>query len=359
MQVSYAPMSELSALTAVSARQPDVVLLDVRDTDKFPGAVSVLRRQHPQTAIVMVARALDPTQLLEAMRAGVNEVVTEPLGQDDLESAIGRVLGQRQAVALGRVFAVIGAKGGVGATTLAVNVAAVLGAASKPGRTLVMDLHQAGGDAAVFLGAEPRFSVADALENTHRLDPTLLRSLVTQVAPHLDLLASPERPISGSADSNRIRRVIEFVAASYKFTVLDLPRSDVAALDALDLVDSIIVVANQELATVRGASRLAGSLRQRYGRDKVIVVLSRLDRGADIVETDIEKVVGSPLVHMFPSDYRAALHALNKGRPLALGNHNELSSSFKRFALQLAGVHPVRESSPRAGLLGRLTQRGA
>ena len=67
----------------------------------------------------------------------------------------------------------------------------------------------------------------------------------------------------------------------------------------------------------------------------------------------------SPLAHMFPSDYRAALQALNKGRPLALTNHNELSASFKRFALQLAGVRPDQELSPRVGLLGRLKQRGA
>src|SRR5206468_7486785 len=118
-----------------------------------------------------------------AMRAGVNEVVIEPITQEDLENAISRVFGQRQSVTLGRVFAVVGAKGGVGATTVAVNVATVLGATSKPSRTLLIDLHQSGGDAAVFLGAEPRFSIQDALENTSRLDAVFLKSIVTQVAP--------------------------------------------------------------------------------------------------------------------------------------------------------------------------------
>lgn len=355
MQVTYVDFPELSSLAGSSIRQ-DVVVLDVRDLDRFPIEVSLLRRQHPETGIVMVARSLEPTLLLEAMRSGVTEVVVEPITQEDLELAIGRAFGQKQAVNLGRVFAIVGAKGGVGATTVAVNVATCLGAASKPGRTLLVDLHQSGGDTAVFLGAEPRFSVQDALENTHRLDAMFLKSIVTQVAPALDLLASPDRPMSAHADAANIRRVVEFVASSYKFTVLDLPRSDAAALDALELVDSIVVVANQELATVRSASRLSSSLRHRYGRDKVTVVLSRLDRRADIVDTDIEKVIGSPLAHMFPSDYRAALHALNKGRPLALSNHNELSASFKRFALQLAGVRSEQESSPRVGLLGRLTR---
>ena len=340
-------------------RPPDVVILDIRGEIALPAAVSLLKRQYPDAGIVMVASSLDSTLLLEGMRAGVGEVVTDPVTQDGLEKAINRVVGQRQAVSSGRVFAIVGAKGGVGATTVAVNVATALGAASKPGRALLMDVHQAGGDAAVFLGAEPHFSIIDALENTHRLDAMFLKSLVTQVAPGLDLLASPDRPVSQPADAARIRRVIDFVAASYKFTVLDLPRSDAVALDALDLADTIVVVANQELATVRSAGRLSAALRQRYGREKVTVVLSRLDRRADILNDDVEKVVGLPLAHMFPSDYRAALQALNKGRPLALGNHNELASSFKRFALQLAGERPDTDTPLRAGLLGRLRQRGA
>jgi pilus assembly protein CpaE len=359
MQVTEIDLAGLADLTVASPRLPDVIVLDLRGQDGLPPAVSVLRRQHPQIGIVIVAATLDPTLLLQAMRAGVNEVVTDPVAQADLEKAIQRVVGERQAGKIGRVFAIVGAKGGVGATTVAVNVAAVLGAASKPGRTLLMDLHRAGGDAAVFLGVEPRFSILDALENMNRLDATFLRSVVTQVAPHVDLLASPDRPSPSSSDAAGIRAVIGFVAAAYRFTVIDLPRADAAVLDSLDLADTIVVVANQELATVKSASRLSTALRQRYGRDKVTVVLSRLDRRAEIVNADVERVIGFPLAHMFPSDYRAALDALNKGRPLALGNHNELASSFKRFALSLAGVHPERDSNPRAGLLGRLTQRGA
>jgi pilus assembly protein CpaE len=359
MQVTHLDLAGLVALTAPSTRQPDVVVLDVRGKGSIPSVVSTLKRQHPQTAIVMIAPALEAGLLVEAMRAGVNEVVADPVTQADLEQAIQRVVNQRQPAGLGRVFAIVGAKGGVGATTVAVNIASVLGPAGKPGRTLLMDLHQAGGDAALFLGAEPRFSILDALENTHRLDATFLRSLVTPVAPGVDLLASPERAVTTHADTATNRAVIDFMAATYRFIVLDLPRSDVAALDALDLADTIIVVANQELATVRRAARLSAALRQRYGRDKVAVVLSRSDRHAEIAGADVERVIAMPVAHVFPSDYRTALQALNRGRPLALGNHNALSGSLKRFALQLAGVRPDRDASPRAGLLGRLTQRGA
>jgi pilus assembly protein CpaE len=356
MQVTQVDAAALAALAAPAARQPDVVVLDVRGTTELPPVIPALRRQHPETGIVIVTTSLEPALLLEAMRAGVNELVCDPVTQADLEKAIHRVVRQR-TVSAGRIFAIVGAKGGVGATTVAVNTASVLGAAAKPDRALLVDLHQAGGDAAVFLGVEPRFSILDALENTHRLDLVFLKSLVTQVAPHVDLLASSERAVSGSVDASTIRTVIDAVTSAYRFTVLDVPRSDSAVLDALDRVHTIVVVANQELATIKSTSRLAASLRQRYGRDKVTVVLSRSDRRADIGHADVERVLGVPVAHTFPSDYRAALQALNKGRPIALDNHNELSSAFRRFALQLAGIHSDREQLGRPGLLGRITQR--
>jgi pilus assembly protein CpaE len=354
MHVTHTDGPGLASLAAPSARQPDVVVIDVRGATEVPAVIPALKRHHPQTGIVLVTASLEPALLLEAMRAGVNELVCDPVTQADLEKAIHRVVRQR-TVSTGRVFAVIGAKGGVGATTVAVNIATTLGSATKPDRTLLMDLHQTGGDAAVFLGVEPRFSIIDALENTHRLDMVFLRSLVMQVAPHVDLLASSDRSVAGQADPPTIRTVIDAVASAYRFTVLDVPRSDGAVLDALDRASTIVVVANQELATVKSASRLAVSLRQRYGREKVTVVLSRSDRRAEIGHADVERVIGMPVAHTFPSDYRAALQALNKGRPVALDNHNELSSSFRRFALQLAGLAADSDSEGRSGFLGRLT----
>jgi pilus assembly protein CpaE len=358
-QVAHLSFANLPMLAQAGAKQPNVIVLDLRGDARVPPAVASIRRLHPETGIVVVASTLDPALLLEAMRAGVSELVADPLTIVDLEKAIGRVSGHRPAAELGRVFGFVGAKGGIGTTTVAVNVAAALGAMSKPQRVLMIDLHQAGGDAAIYVGAEPRFSIVDALENTHRLDASFFRTLVVEAAPGTDLLASPEKPFAGPLDPEKVRAVIEFATSIYKYTVIDVSRSDAAALEALDHVSSIAIVANQELATVKSASRLMATLRQRYGREKVKVVLSRSDRQADIGHADVERAVGSEIAGTFPSDYRVALHALNAGRPLALDNHNELSASFKRFAVQLAGAKVARDAAPRSGFLGRLTQRRA
>jgi pilus assembly protein CpaE len=346
--------SELALLAQPGAKQPDVLVLDLRGQTHLPSSLPMLKRQHPTTGVLIVAERLEPALLIEAMRSGVNEVVAAPLNESELNAAIARLVAKRpEGAASGSVFAFIGAKGGVGTTTVAVNVAAAL-AKLQPGSTLLIDLHVANGDAAVFLGAEARFSVVDALENIHRLDEAFFKSLIVTTKIGVDLLASSDRMTGTPIDSRRIRTLIEFAAMQYRFIVLDVPRTDASALDALETVSRIVVVANQELATVRSASRMATSLRQRYGKEKLTVVVSRADRLAEIGHEDVERAVGVAVKHSFPSDYRRALQALNKGRPITLENHNELARTITTFACSLANIEkPEAERGPaRFGLFG-------
>jgi len=359
-RVRSVAVSELLALAQPNAAQPAVVVLDVRDATSLPPTLGTLRRQHPTTGVIIVARRMDPAMMLEAMRAGVSEWLAEPLTAQDVANAVERVTSARPSQINGQIFAFVGAKGGVGTTTTAVNVATALAQVVPGEETLFMDMHLSYGDAAVFLGAEPRFSVADAMENTHRLDEAFFESLVVQTKSKVHLLASAERAASG-ADLRRISTLLQFAMSHYRFTLLDVPRSEAATLDALEGVATIMIVANQELATVRNAGRMAAALRQRYGKDRVRVIVSRFDKQAEIGTDDVARVVGSPVSFSVPSDYRAALQALNKGRPLAMDRETKLAAAFHGIACELAGVRPHPAAEPAkgsgGGLLGLITGR--
>jgi Flp pilus assembly CpaE family ATPase len=104
---------------------------------------------------------------------------------------------------------------------------------------------------------------------------------------------------------------------------------------------------------------VAATIRQRYGKNRVSVVVSRFDKLADIGESDVERVLGTPVAHTFPSNYRLALDALNAGRPVVLDNHNKLAAALNGFARSLVDspeAPPTMDPRP-AGLLGRLTGR--
>ena len=341
--------AELVKLAQPATKQPDVLVLDLRGHAQLPSALPILKRQHPSTGVLIVADRLEPALLLEAMRAGVTEVVAAPLVTSDIEAAITRLGVQRSTTPdRGAALAFVGAKGGVGTTTIAVNVATTLGRL-VPGSTLLVDLHVTNGDAAVFLGAEPRFSIVDALENTHRLDEAFFRNVIVKTKAGVDLLASSERVMTSPLDVRRIRALLEMAERHYRYVVLDISRSDAAVLDALEGVRQVVLVANQELSTVRSASRMAAALRQRHGKEKLTVVMSRPDRLAEIGHEDVERAVGVKVKHTLPSDYRRALEALNKGRPLALEN-SELSVSLERLARSLAGLEkPVAATKAAKG----------
>lgn len=352
-------LEALSGLAQPEATQPGLLVLDLRENSSIPPALSLLKRQHPTTGVLLVASQLDPALMLAAMRAGVNEFITCPIAVPELQAAIKRLVGNLAPTARGEVFAFVGAKGGIGTTTVAVNVAAAL-AKADPDATLLIDLNVACGDAGVFLGSEPRFSVMDALENVQRLDAAFLGGLVTRTRSGLDLLGASGRPVTAHFDAARIRTLLDFTSQSRRFTVLDVPRSDTTALDSLDGATRIILVANQELATVRNASRMAATLRQRYGQARLSLVLTRTDRRAEIGYEDVERTVGLDITNTFPSDYRLAVQGMNKGRPLVLDPQNELAKSFIAFARDLAGVPAQKGPKARPGtLFGRLSPRKA
>lgn len=349
-------LADFEAAYAQGAKGPDALVFDTRELDRLPREIGEARRLLPATGIVIVARALDPKAMLEAMRLGVSEWVAEPMVSDEIDAAVRRVARAVTKPLMGRAVAVLGAKGGVGSTTVAVNLATALRQASgRP--TLLMDLHLAHGDAAVFMGVEPRFSVLDALENIHRLDETYLKGLVVGTAAGPDLLASSNRALQGGIEAMRVRSLIEFATTAYRHVVLDCPRADATMVEAIDAASTVVVVANQELATLRSASRIAADLRMRCGPDRVKLAISRFDPQSDISRADVERVLGGPVKYVFPSDYRAAVAALNRGEPLLLQNHSRLADALDVCAREIGGLRPKATDTGKSGLRALLGRR--
>lgn len=336
---------------------PQVVVLDVRGRDHLPAGFAAFRREHPDAGAVLVLSSLDPKIMLEAMRAGVSECVPEPVTPKAVDEAVRRVLTSAAPEPAGQVFAFVGAKGGVGTSTIAVNMAAALARLSRS-QVLLMDLHLGYGDDALFLGVEPRFSVLDALDNIQRIDESFFAGLVEKTDANVHLLAAPNRPRPGTSDVRRTRALIDAASQHYRMAVLDVPRSDLTMLDSLDAATTIVVVTTQEIAALRSAGKIAEMLRQRYGPPKVKFVINRFNRDAVIAQADVERVIAAEVKHLIPSDYKAALEAQNAGTPLVLEKDSRLAASFLSFARDIAGI-PKERAERASSVLGRLAWRRA
>jgi pilus assembly protein CpaE len=338
------------------ATPPGLAVVDIRSgSSKAVDAIERLRSSCPSASIFAIAAAADPNQILQAMRAGANEYLAwsihgeaGPSLEETFPTALHRAMERnrpKDGTRAGRVLSFFGVKGGAGTTTLAVNSAIEVARTSKR-PTLIIDLHQFIGEVALFLGVRPRFTLVDALDNLHRLDQEFLRELVAKHKTGLDILAGgehPDRP--GPQDAGIFEQLLQMLQRTYDFIVIDAgmltgPCTDVAVFTA----DTIYLVANPDIASIRNAHRMMDRMGQLgAGRDRLQILLNRMSETPQIGTKQIETTLGQSLHMVFPSDYSVVSSALNSGVPLTLSNHSELAAQFAAFTKQI--LHPKHHSS--------------
>jgi pilus assembly protein CpaE len=333
---------------------PDLAVVDIRSGSAMAAeAIERLRASWPSASIFAVASTAEPNQILQAMRAGANEYLAWDQGgsgaqvDDAFHTALRRTVERsrpaKDSARSGVTLSFFGAKGGVGTTTLAVNSAIEIARLSKR-PTLIVDLHQFLGEVALFLGVRPRFTLIDALDNLHRIDQEFLRELVVRHKSGLDILAGGDqidRP--GPHDAPAIEQLLQMLGRSYDFIVIDAgaitgPAADAAVFAA----DTVYLVANPDVASIRNAHRLVDRFEQLgAGKDRLRILLNRMSEQHQIGPKQIETTLGHSLHMMFPSDYSVVSAAMNSGVPLTLTNHSELAAQFDRFTRDIVKPNAV------------------
>ena len=296
------------------------------------------------------------------MRAGANEFfpwnAAEGTQQarateESFHGAVRKTAARREAASAGgkppcvtHVF--LGAKGGAGTTTVAVNCGVELARLTKR-PTVVVDLKSCLGEVALFLGVRPRFTVLDAIENLHRLDKNFLTELVAKHKSGLDILAGSEqfdRP--NAQDAGAVEELLRVLAKTYDCVIVDGGNViNPVVASALYAADTIFLVTNPDVPSIRNAQRLVDRVRQLgAGSERIRVLLNRASDQHLIAPKQIETALGYGIHHTFSSDYRTVSTALNSGVPLTLTNNSELAGQFDAFSRQLVGLAEEAKPEP-------------
>ena len=331
---------------------PDLVIVDIRlDAAAGLAAIERLRANHATVAIFAVAHSNDPDLILQAMRAGANEFFMWPVPEENFQGAVRRTAARRESTQASTkqpsvTYVFFGAKGGAGTTTMAVNCAVELARLTKRS-TLIADLKPCFGEVALFLGVRPRYTILDAIENLHRLDKDFLRELVAKHKSGLEILAGSEqhdRP--GGNDSGAIEELFRVLGRTHDFIVVDAGNAiNACTIAGLYAADTIFIVANPDVPSVRNAQRMVDRIRQLgVGGERVRVLLNRASDQGVIAPKQIETALGYSVHHSFPSDYKTVSTALNSGVPLALSNNSDIAAQFDSFTRQL--VQPDAAAKP-------------
>ncbi|HXT14759.1 MAG TPA: hypothetical protein VN706_03970 [Gemmatimonadaceae bacterium] len=354
------------ALTIVRSSPIDLVILPIQDLTPVQLA-TIERRVRAERRMVLIGTApkLDPELILRAMRAGIQEFVVCPPDPSELAGALDRVMRripvEQQA---GRVVAVYSSKGGIGSTSIAVNLADAFTRNHPNGRVALVDLVVEGGDVRVFLNLKSAYHLGDLVEKLDRVDAELLSSLLTPTPSGVWVLPGPDDPeLDDALDANTIAAMARHLRAHFAFTVLDCEHHlSERTLAALDAADRVVLVTQLNVPALRSTQRtLEICKRLGYASDKVMVVVNRFQLDDVLSLKDAEKVLGAEVFQSLPNDYQLATAALTKGVAVSQADpDSKLSLAFDKLASRLggSGAEPaVVEAPPNRPGLRRLFVR--
>jgi len=323
----------------VRTANPDVTLIDIPADNPAQAlrAIELLHQEMPDSAIFAIGNLNQPQVIVNAMRAGAREFIERPTNTTDLLEAFVRLTAAqrrgRQEGIRGKVFSIINAKGGNGATTVAVNLALALQHAY--GQTALVDLAPLG-HAALHMNLKPVFNVADATRNLHRMDASLLESFMTRHSGGLQLLAGTNVPAAVDPSTAEFVRLFDMLVTHYRYVVVDASsRFDAASRLIASLSETVLLVACSDVASLWSAARVQQYLGETGSRERVRLVLNRFRKVPGFSEADAEAAVGAKLLWRIPNQYFAISGAIDRGTPVMDQRNSEMARCFAGLAQEL------------------------
>jgi len=331
---------------AVRAIQPDILILQLpRESDMTLDWIERIKREYPETTIFVSSEIKTTELIISAMRAGAHEFLARPIDSNELKKALEKVRLAKeqtrpQAPQGGRIISVFSKKGGLGVTTLAVNLGVALCQVDK-NKAALIDLDLQLGDVTSFLNLSSDYSILDCCNEDGGVDAVKLQSCMTRHQSGVFVLSEPKNPAeSENISSSQINQILRHLRTMFSYVVVDTAHDfDSRNLEAFELSDQIIVVVVPNISSIRAAKKALGVFKNLgYDREKMRVVVNRASKKDPIKAGEIEKTLRYPVSWVVPNNYPVVVEAINSGVPLV--NHQGKSNVAKSI-MGLAGDIPA------------------
>ncbi len=338
-----------SILRQIQDVHAEVVLVDIdpQAEQRALSTLELLRSCTQDIALFAMGEMNRSATIVACMRAGATEYLERDAPPEAIAEALGRLSAARgkarPTAGRARVFTVCNAKGGAGATTVAVNTAIALQEAH--GGVLLVDFAPLG-HCALHLNLRPSFGVYDALQNLHRLDTSLLQGLLTQCKGGMQLLAAGQQSVTLDPTAAELARLFDLLVTHFRYVVVDSSgRVDKIARLLCELSNAVLLVAQTDVVSLWSAGRMRPFLEEGASRDRVRLVLNRYKKIPGFSDEDVEKATDCRLLWKLPNNYQATAPAIDKGVPVAFQDANDIGRSFRALAATLAEAKVSAEGS--------------
>jgi pilus assembly protein CpaE len=356
IELAHVTAEPSELLAAVGAQSPDLVIADLGD--EAESVLDVLDKlPTPRPRLIAIGPKDQSGTILRAMRMGVRDYLDPNPTEEDLRSAVLRVaaeLGPRGTAPTdkgpahpARVVAVMGAKGGVGATVVACQLAASLRA--RGSRTALVDLNLPLGDAALYFDVQPAYTLANIARESDRLDATYLRTLLSGRQGGVQILASPMHAEEAElVRGSHVERALNLLRGEFDWVVLDLSRTwSEPTVRALDLADLILLVTLMDVPTLHH-TRKHIDLLERLGHSgsRIRLIANRHSSVDAITDKDVAEFLERKPDFQIPNDFPTTLAAVNRGVSVAeVAPRSALARAYNDLVQALHGWFGARTPS--------------
>ncbi len=323
--------------------KPDLQIFEINGNPEEFNLIQSLLNTGKLHEVFLTSEKTDPEMLMQAIRIGVKEFFPQPIKRSDVEQALKRFKERRAHAApvthqkSGKLISVMGSKGGVGTTTISVNLAVTLAEQEKDQSVAILDMNTLFGEIPLFLEISPKYHWGEITKNIERLDDTFLMNVLSEHSSGVHVLPSPGYLNGHQAPTPEImERLLGLMKHMFDYVVIDCGQStDETALKTIQMSDEVLLVSVLSLPCLANANKLLrsfidlGYLR----KERIKVVLNRYMKKSEISLQDAKKGIGHDLFWIIPNDYGTTMSAINNGKPLSkIAPRSKIVKSFKEMA---------------------------
>ena len=318
-----------------------IVLFDISNDEELKlNYLSKIRIQNKKAQIIALTNNISTNTIIKAMRAGASEFLSKPLTETGFRALLNELVNTQNVEEDScKIISAFSNKGGIGKTSIAVNLAVEIAEMTKE-KVALIDLNLQLGDVSTFLDLTPPFDISYIVKNIDNMDDnTLLQSLCRYKNSTLYVAADPIN-IENSKEitAEQIQKLLGRLKKVCSYIIIDIGTSiDAKTIAAMDISDLILLVAIVNLPAIRNMQRCMNLFeRLNYPSDKIKLVLNRYMENEDIKTSDIEDVVKQKVYWKIPNNYLTMMSAVNKGVPVnAVNPDSHIAVNYKDFASKL------------------------
>ena len=320
-----------------------VLFVDVfSDFEKALNIIQLLKEKNNSLYIVAISNKTTTDNIIKVLRAGAKDFITKPIIQTEFENLlveIKKVYSTVDAKNSCKIISTFSNKGGIGKTSIAVNLALEIAQMSKE-KVALLDLNLQLGDVSTFLDMTPSFAMDYIADNINHLSgDDLLKSMTRYKNTSLYVIADPlSIDKSKEISANQIEAILNALKKTFSYVIIDIGTNiDSKTITALNYSDLILLIAIVNLPAIRSTQRCMDLFKQLgYSNDKIKLVLNRYMENEDIKASDIEEVVNQKVYWKIPNNYLTMMSAINKGVPVSeINSEANISLNYKDFASKL------------------------